>query len=121
MKTIYYIITLVLLTCSNLAFSHGGDHSHDTLSPERAVKVAQAVSKAMTFKDRGYSAGKLDLSWNKVKKAKYMVVEETHSGIIVKATNPTIKQTLFFKLNSKGKVLDVEEQGDFMMSHGHEH
>ncbi len=121
MKVILSISLLIMMLFVNSVFAHGGDHGHGDISEERAISIAQAVTKAMTFKDRGYSVGKIDTSWNKVQKSAYKLVEEDSSSFIIKATNVANKQTLFVKLKHSGKVVDVKDEGDFIMTHGHDH
>ena len=119
MKTIIAIIVITLITSAGRAFAHGDGHG--VIKPERALSIAQAATKASTFKDKGFSVGKIDTSWNKVKKDQYKIVENDSSGFIIKVTNPSVKRTLFIRLRGSGKVVDVKDQGDFLMTHGHDH
>lgn len=119
MKNIINLILIVFLSFTASVFAHGDGHGE--MTEARAQSIAHAVTKAMTFKDRGYSVGKIDVSWAKVKRQAFKIVEENRHEIIVKATNAANKQTLFIKLNHSGSVIDVKEEGEFAVSHGHDH
>lgn len=119
MKTLLNITLIAILTFTSAVFAHGDGHG--AMTETRALSIARAVTKAMTFKDRGYSAGKLDESWNKVSRQAYKVVEENSEEVIIKVTNASNQQTLFVKLNHSGSVIDVKNDGDFITGHGHQH
>ena len=100
-------------------FAHGDGHGE--VDKNKILQAAQSSAKALTFKDKGMSVGKLDSSWNKEAKDKFIIVEETRDGILVKATNGQNDQTLLFMISRTGKVMEVKDEKRFKHEHGHAH
>ena len=111
------LISAFVISTSAIAHSEG----HGKVDKKKILASALTSAKALTFKDKGMSIGKLDSSWNKVSKDSFELVEETDEVIVVKAKNDENNQTIFFKLSRAGKVLDVQDERSFKGAHGHTH
>jgi len=110
-------IKIIVFTTSVMAHSEG----HGKVEKSKIIQAAQTSAKALTFKDKGMSVGKLDSSWNKVTKDNFTVVEETRDAVLLKATNAQNSQTLLFIVSKAGKVMDVKDEKMFKNEHGHSH
>ncbi|GGZ79794.1 DUF6488 family protein [Paraglaciecola chathamensis] len=110
-------ITAIIFTTSAMAHSDG----HGKVDKKKILQAAQTSAKALTFKDKGMSVGKLDSSWNKVTKDNFTVVEETRDAVLLKATNAQNNQTLLFIVSKAGKVMNVKDEKMFKNEHGHAH
>lgn len=111
------LVSTFVLSASAMAHSDG----HGKVDKKKIIASAQTSAKALAFKDKGMSVGKLDSSWNTVSKDSFKLVEETKEAIIVKAINNENNQTIYFKVSKAGKVLDVKDATSFKGSHGHSH
>ena len=123
MKILITIIATTILFSSGHTLAHPGGHGEMRMEIEdnQALDIVRSMTRAMTFKDRGYSVGKLDLSWAKVVKEHFELVDETESKFVYKATNTEISQTLFFTINKSGRVESVKETASSDKMHGHQH
>lgn len=119
MKLLNTLLLITTIAFSGASFAHGGGHS--SMNADKAVALAQTSAKMLTFKAYDMAVGKLDKSWNKVPKTSFILVEEAQEHFIVKATNNTIKQTLYFSVSKDGSVSDVSESASFEKDHGHQH
>ncbi|KGJ90351.1 DUF6488 family protein [Colwellia psychrerythraea] len=119
MKTLSKLAVISTLLFTTSVFAHGDGHGE--VDKKKILQAAQTSAKALTFKDKGMSVGKLDGSWNKVAKDNFTIVEETREGILVKATNAQNHQTLLFMVSKTGKVMEVKDEKMFKHEHGHAH
>ena len=119
MKMLKHLVFVSTVVFATSVWAHGEGHGNADI--EQVTQAAQTTAKMLTFKDKGMSVGKLDSSWNSVGQGEFELVEETQQGFIVKATNKKNQQTLFFKINKLGTVLDVKDAKAFSHSHGHAH
>lgn len=119
------ILTKVLLVLSVFVSlsvnAHPGGHGEMRLEigDTQALDIVRSMTKAMTFKDRGYSVGKLDSSWAKVAKKEFVLTEESSSAFVYKVTNSENKQTLIININKNGRVQSVKDVS--IKHHGHKH
>lgn len=123
MKTLINLLFVVGILSSGALHAHPGGHGEMRLEigDTQALDIVRSMTKALTFKDRGYSVGKIDESWAKVSKQQFTLVEESSSAFIFKATNPENGQTLFFDISKSGRVQSVKEAENFNKGHGHQH
>lgn len=123
MKTLVLFIVAVTLFSPGHSLAHPGGHGEMRMEIEdsQALDIVRSMTRAMTFKDRGYSVGKIDVSWAKVAKEHFKLVDESESSFVYKATNTDISQTLFFTINKTGRVESVKESANLTQEHGHQH
>ena len=114
------IVALTAFTSSPL-LAHPGGHGEMRLEigEKQALDIVQSMTKALTFKDRGYSVGKIDSSWEKVPKQAFKLVDESSSAFVYKVTNKANKQTLVLSINKNGRVASVNDEA--VTTHGHQH
>ena len=121
------ILTVLLISACSLfstgLLAHPGGHGEMRLEigDTQALDIVKSMTRALTFKDRGYEAGKLDVSWLDVTKEEYQLVEESDSVFIFKAKNSKNDQTLFFTINKNGRVQTIKDASGFSKGHGHKH
>ena len=116
------LLTMSVLISASIS-AHPGGHGEVRLElgDKQALDIVRSMTKALTFKDRGYSVGKLDVSWANVTKKEFMLVDESSSTFIYKATNAKNNQTLFFNINKNGRVQSVKDATVPEQDHGHQH
>lgn len=123
MKTLIIFLITAVLFSSGQSLAHPGGHGEMRMDIEdhQALDIVRSMTRAMTFKDRGYSVGKLDVSWAKVAKDQFQLVDESESRFVFKATNTEMSQTLFFTINKSGRVESVNNSNGLEKGHGHQH
>lgn len=101
--------------------AHPGGHGEMRLEigDKQALDIVFSMTKALTFKDRGYAVGKLDASWVKVAKKEFGLVEESSLAFVYQATNTSNNQTLLFSISKSGRVESVKEITS--AEHDHQH
>ncbi|HBN88809.1 MULTISPECIES: DUF6488 family protein [Rheinheimera] len=110
MNKLFSALTLCGVLLSANVMAHN-DHDHDVISGQQAVSIAVKSVKQMTFKDMGFEAGKLDDSWKAVNTEQFSVVSIEDGYYVVSAKNGD--NSLFVKVSSSGRVLDVKTSNAF--------
>ena len=113
------IILVSTLAISASVFAHSDGHGK--INAAKAIEIAQTSAKMLTFKAHGMSVGKINKSWENVKKSQFEIVKKNEASYIVKATNMKEKEVLFFTISKKGEVKDVIDGRSFNQGHGHSH
>ena len=106
MKTIIRTVLLIACIGQGLVFAH---ESHDVISSETALSIANKSVKQLTFKDLGFEIGKLDSSWKSLTDSNFSVIKVLDKTFIVSATNDTNKEVIYFEITKNGRVLSVKE------------
>ena len=100
------LLTLTLMIPFNFAMAHG---SHGSIDEQSAIQIASKTVKQMTFKDLGYKAGKLEMSWKSVETSDIKVSDNLGGNYTLRVTNPETNQALDMIVAASGKVLEVSE------------
>jgi hypothetical protein len=120
-RTVITKALLIASVVSSVAFAH---QSHDTISSETALNIANKSLKQLTFKDLGFEVGKLDASWKLLSDSNLRVIQTLDKTFIISATNATnatnatkatdtpSKNVIYFEIAKNGKVLGVKESKD---------
>tara|TARA_R110000850_G_scaffold145408_5_gene267508 strand:- start:2312 stop:2650 length:339 start_codon:yes stop_codon:yes gene_type:complete len=103
------LLLVTLIAPASLVLAHS---NHGKINNETAVQIAHKTVQQMTFKDAGYSVGKLNESWKSVKPDNIKVVEVGDGFYVLRITQNETKQSLSMKIASTGQVLEVAEEVD---------
>lgn len=106
MKILLTTLTSLVIFVSSPVMSHAG-HSH--ISEEQAINSAVKSAKQMTFKDYGFSVGKLDSSWKTTSKQNVTASAQQNGYFLISVNNVTLDTTLYFKVAKTGEVIDVSK------------
>ena len=106
MKMLIRTILLIIVIVQGAAYAHKG---HAPVSSETALSIASQSVKQQTFKDFGYSVGKLDASWKTLKNANFSVLAVLEKTFIISASNSTNDEVIYFEISKSGDVLDVKQ------------
>lgn len=110
-KTISFILSLALLTCTQLVFAHGGGHG--PIKETQAIAVASRTMDQFVYHDSGLGFGKLDKSWNDVSENDKRIHDKGDGYYIVSATNQQQGKTLYILMSVSGEVYDANFNGVF--------
>ena len=105
MKIFIRTILLIIGIVQGAAYAHQG---HDPVSSDTALSIASKSVKQQTFKDFGFSVGKLDASWKSLTVPNFSVLAVLDKTFIISATNSTNDQVIYFEISKSGDVLDVK-------------
>jgi hypothetical protein len=118
MKMIRKVVAKALFIASvvsSVAFAH---QSHDTISSETALNIANKSLQQLTFTDLGFEVGKLDASWKLLSDSNLGVIQTLEKTFVISATNVTkatdtpSKNVIYFEIAKNGKVLGVRDSKD---------
>ncbi len=107
-KVLSKALMIVSIT-SGVTFAH---QNHDVISSEMALNIANKSMKQLTFRDLGFEVGKLDASWKLLTDANFNVLQVLDKTFIIRATNTTSKNVVYFEIAKNGKVLSVKESNE---------
>jgi hypothetical protein len=105
MKIFIRTILLIIVIVQGAAYAHQG---HDLVSSDTALSIASKSVKQQTFKDFGYSVGKLDASWKTLKNSNFSLLAVLDKTFIISAANSTNDEVIYFEISKSGDVLDVK-------------
>ena len=106
MKSIICALLLMVSLGQLPAFAHEG---HKDITDEDALEIAVKSVQQLTFKDFGYTVGKLDVSWKALVLENFTVIEELDESFVVKANNTVANKVIYFKITKNGEVLEVTD------------
>ena len=106
MKQLLRTLFLVILTTpAGLVMAHS---DHGAISDAAAVQIAHKTIQQMTFKDFGYSVGKLDNSWKSVKPDDIKVLEVGDGFYVLHITQSETKRSISMKISFTGRVVEAD-------------
>lgn len=107
MKTLISILAFALIAVSNPSFGHGDHDAPTSMNAEQVITIAERIVQKVTFKDLGFSAGKLPESWKAVSIKDYVIAEENEEYFVVSSHNAKTGNTIYFDINKLGAILDI--------------
>lgn len=99
------LLLITLITPAGLVMAHS---DHGAINDDTAVQIAHKTVQQMTFKDFGYSVGKLDASWKSVKPDDIEVIEVGDGFYILRITQSEMEQSLSMKIAFTGQVIEAD-------------
>lgn len=105
MKNLFAI--LVLSFAFNQAVQAHGDHYE--ITEQDALTIAHKSIQKLSFKDLGFSVGKLPGSWAKVKTSDIKLLGNKGQYYLVSASQDQPKAIIYLKISSEGRVMEVSE------------
>lgn len=109
MKTLLSILTFsILFVTSTDSIAHG-NHGNININSSQAKSIAIKISKRLSFKDIGYSVGKLDKSWRQqgAEQATTLASENGNQRVLLE--NKTNGEAIIVTISSSGEVLTVKK------------
>ena len=111
MKKILLLLSLLLMSHSQTALSHGGGHG--PISEPKAIEVATFTINQFVHFDAGLGFGKLNKSWNSISKDGKRIHKKGDGYYIVSATNKQESKTLYILMSVGGELYDANFSGKF--------
>ena len=86
-------VLIIASIASSVVFSH---LSHDAISSEIALNIANKSAKQLTFTDFGFKVGELEANWKLLSDSNFRVEQVLEETFTISATNTTDKKHHIF-------------------------
>ncbi|MBH0067451.1 MULTISPECIES: DUF6488 family protein [Alteromonadales] len=107
------IISIIALCTALLSLNVYAHSDHGVISGQKALVIAATAINKMTFKDVGFSIGKLDDTWKSLEKSQFTISSVEDSYYVVSANNPKSDKKIYFKIAKNGEVLAANNHNNF--------
>jgi len=110
MKKLIVILFIASLFNTGSAFAHS---DHGNISPKAAIQIAMKATQQLTFKDFGFTVGKLNENWKGLTVDDYKLYAAEANRYIISASNKASEETIYFLTSMSGEVLKVNTEAKF--------
>jgi hypothetical protein len=86
-------VLIIASIASSVVFSYP---SHDAISSEIALNIANKSAKQLTFTDLGFKVGELEANWKLLSDSNFRVEQVLEETFTISATNTTDKKHHIF-------------------------
>lgn len=107
MKKMMTALLLTILSFNSQWLAAHGE-GHGAVNASQAQAIALSITKKLSFKDLGFSVGKLDASWRKVSSENTSVLPSDSDKHIIQVNNPENDKRIIVSVTPTGGVLTVK-------------
>ncbi|MBB6519983.1 DUF6488 family protein [Pseudoteredinibacter isoporae] len=108
MKKYLSLVLFIVISCNSQWLAAHADHGF--INAGQAKSIALSMTKKLSIKDLGYSVGKLDSSWKKIKSSDLTVLPSDSGKHQVRVNNAETQQAIIVSISANGDVLSVKPQ-----------
>lgn len=110
MKKLITTLFITLLFSTSSVFAHS---DHGKISPKTAIQIAMKATQQLTFKDLGFTVGKLNENWKGLTVDDYKLYAAEANRYVISATNKGSAETIYLLMSMSGEVLKVNSEAKF--------
>tara|TARA_R110000803_G_scaffold205478_1_gene272165 strand:- start:128 stop:460 length:333 start_codon:yes stop_codon:yes gene_type:complete len=110
MKNLIAALFITLMFSTSSAFAHT---DHGKISPKAAIQIAAKTTQQLTFKDFGFTVGKLSESWKNLTSDDFKLYAAEANRYVVSANNKSENKKIYFLMTMSGEVLKVNSEAKF--------
>ncbi|HBY85462.1 MAG TPA: hypothetical protein DEO86_06270 [Colwellia sp.] len=110
MKKLIVTLFIVLMFKTGSVLAHA---EHGKVSPKDAIQIAMKTTQQLTFKDFGFTVGKLNRNWKGLTVEDYKLYAAEANRYVVSASNKISEETIYFLMSMSGEVLKVNSEAKF--------
>lgn len=110
MKKLIVTLFITLMFSTSSALAHG---EHGKISPKAAIQIAMKATQQLTFKNLGFTVGKLNANWKELTVDDYKLFAVEANRYVISATNKASAETIYLLMSMSGEVLKVNSEAKF--------